>query len=189
MKTFVVSAALLALGFVTACTSAVDLKQPEQFTRSRITQLRAADACRLASTWKATAQARPIPTERTVGHTSNWLEFGRATVRLDHGPVLKKLREILRLYYQRVPTPMLNKGLVLELQFVRRIGEPRAHVGKAPLRPLGERVVRSDQSIIVRVDGATFRLAYHPCVGELLFGSAPKPRERSTMSDKLHDVL
>jgi hypothetical protein len=193
MRLPLIHAAVLTFVFASGCTPAVGLKHPTSLTPQQVTRLRTVDACRLASPHKATPKARVTTVERTVGHTSNWLEFGRATVRLSSGPQLLKLREILRRFYRAVPTTMLTSPLVMEVDFIRRIGTPKTTAksqgSPAKLRPLGWLTVRSDHNIIVRVGGATFRLAYHPCVGELLFGSPPPARERSTMSEKLHRIL
>ena len=193
MRLPLIHAAVLTCLSTLGCTPAVGLKQPKELTPEEVTRLRTLDACRLASPHRAKPKTRITTVERTVGHTSNWLELGRATVRIGKGPQLLKLREILRRFYRRVPTPMLTSPLVMEVDFIRRIGTPKTtakHRGNATkLRPLGTLVVRCDHNIIVRVGGATFQLAYHPCVGELLFGSPPPARERSTMTEKLHRFL
>lgn len=181
--------ALLGMsGLLISCAQTIGLKQQQEFTPEVHKEMRATDACKLGPYFAAHPKVRTQATERTVGHTSNWLEFGEVTAKVESGPQLKQLRTLLARLYRGIPGPVLRSPLTLRLDFIRRIGEPRGKARKAPQPPKGLLVVRPDYEIRVVARGKTYRMAYHPCVGELLFPS-PKQGERTKLSDKLHEAL
>ncbi|MFH2005789.1 MAG: hypothetical protein ABI333_04290 [bacterium] len=157
----------------TGCAPFVSLQKDEVFTAKKVKALQFDDACRLQSYFDKKPPDLLVMDERTAGQANANLEAGEVTLEIAKGPQLTKLGQILKRFYADVPPELLTSRLILSTSFVRRVSSKKTKdkQGKpVARRAIGVTLLPKDAKITVRVGDDRFVLAYHPCVGEFLFG-------------------
>ncbi len=178
---------LLTALMTTACVPTLELKEPRVFTGPMVKRMQFDDACGLQKYFDRKPPHILILEERAVSPDSR-TELGRAKVLVRRGPQLKKLIELLNRYYREVPRWLGRSDVTVMTDFLRRIPRPGKKRGVLVGRR-GVVVIPTTAHITVKSGQREAELAYHPCLGELLFGRrtyllrrmvlAPMPRVRA----------
>jgi len=113
-------AGLLTALMTTACVSTLELKAPRPFTGQTVKRMQFDDTCGLQGYFDRKPPRILILEERAVSPDSR-TELGRAKVLVRRGPQLKKLNEILKRYYRRVPRWLHRSDVTVATDFLRRI--------------------------------------------------------------------
>lgn len=181
-------ASLLTALFTTACLPSMELKQPRRFTGRMVKRLQFEDGCGLQRYFDRKPPRILLLSERAVSPGSR-TEVGQSEVLVRRGPQLRELARILKRFYREVPGWLLGSDVTVATDFIRRI--PRPVPGRGVFRQGRGVVLIPTTATITMASGKNrVQVAYHPCVGELLFGRqtyrlrrrllspAPPPRRR-----------
>ena len=161
-------ASLLTALFATACLPSLELKQPQRFTDPMVKRLQFEDRCGLQRYFDRKPPRILILSERAVSPDSR-TEVGQAEVLVRRGPQLTELGRILNRFYREVPGWLYGSDVTVATDFLRRI--PRPVKGRGVFRQGRGVVVIPTTATITMASGKNkVEIAYHPCVGELLFG-------------------
>ena len=146
--------ALLGL-MASACTPAIQLREPTTFTVDVVRDVSWSDRCDLQSFFDRKPPPNFLVSEvgwtRKVG--SKREERGQLSYQVNHPIQQEMLRKILRRYYRRIPESASKIGFHIEVGYYRYCGKTRMLVGSP---------------IVIRTPTTEHRLSYHPCVGEYL---------------------
>jgi hypothetical protein len=167
------AATLLALGIgiallAAACVPTLELKDPQPFTDRVVKRMQFQDACRLQAYFDKKPPQILILGERAASADGR-TEAGQARVLVRPGPQLSKLGEILRRFYRDVPEWLLTTEVTVTTDFLRRIPRRGKRLGALAL-DRGVVVIPTTARITLAVGKQVVEAAYHPCLGELLFG-------------------
>jgi hypothetical protein len=177
---------LLTALMTTGCVPTLELKEPRSFRGPMVKRMQFDDACGLQRYFDRKPPRILILEERAVSPDSR-TELGKARVLVRRGPQLKQLGVLLKRYYREVPRWLHDSNVTVTTDFLRRIPRPskrRQVLGQSR----GVVVIPTTAQITLESGKRRAEIAYHPCLGELLFGRrtyllrrmvlAPMPRVR-----------
>jgi hypothetical protein len=177
------AATLLTLGIAlltAACVPTLELKNPQSFTDRVVKRMQFQDACQLQAYFD-----RKPPQIQILGETAasadGRTEVGQARVLVRPGPQLTKLGELLERFYQDVPRWLLTEEVTVTTDFLRRIPRRGKRLGALAL-DRGVVVIPTTAHITLAAGKRVVEVAYHPCLGELLFGRRTYALRRLVLS-------
>ncbi|MFH2005891.1 MAG: hypothetical protein ABI333_04800 [bacterium] len=140
---------------VTACSPAIQLREPTTFTVKKVRDVSWNDRCNLQPFFDQKPSPNTLVSEvsRSAFIGSSREERGQVTYQVAHPLQQAMLWKILRRYYRDAPSTASRIGVQIEVGYYRYCGKTRMLVGSP---------------IVIRTPTTEHRLAYHPCVGEYL---------------------
>ena len=163
-------AALVAALGTAGCLPTLELKRPQVFTDQMVKQMQFGDACGLQRYFDRNPPRILILEERAVSPGSR-TEAGRAKVLVRRGPQLTKLAELLDRYYRAVPGWLRRSDVTVTTDFLRRIPRPTKGKSQGAFgQDRGLVLIPTTAHITMASGEQKVEVAYHPCLGELIFG-------------------
>lgn len=163
-------AGLVAALGTAACMPILELTEPRSFTDRTVKRMQFDDACGLQQYFDRKPPRILILGELAVSPDRR-TEVGRARVLVRRGPQLTKLGEILNRFYRDVPGWLVHANVTVTTNFLRRIPRPaKGQAQSAFTQDRGVVVIPATAYITMESGKRKLEVAYHPCLGELLFG-------------------